>query len=362
MKFISQLNNLKHLYNFFLLLALINVFFSTEKVNANTFSVSDIELSTPFKINFNKNKIIDEGFDEAFNELILSIVQSKDQKNLQNIPINQIKGMIETFSIKEEKFIGEIYYLTLNVSFNKKKIFDLLETRNIFPSLPIKKNLLFIPIFVDQNKNQVSMFSENKLFINWNSKNKKHSLLNYILPTQDLEDFDVIKKNIKNLESYNFEEIINKYNIDDYIIMILYKNNQKMRVFNKLSFNKKNNIKNFDFNNVDFNNNDELYKFIDSLKLVYEDFWKSQNEINTSIKLYLNVSINNTNNIKINEFEKILSGIDFIYNFYIYKFNNKNNFYKIIFNGTPDKFLDIMSLENYKFEIKNKIWILNEKT
>jgi hypothetical protein len=47
--------------------------------------------------------------------------------------------MIETFSIKEEKFIDEIYYLTLNVSFNKKKLFNLLESKNIFPSLPIKK-------------------------------------------------------------------------------------------------------------------------------------------------------------------------------------------------------------------------------
>ena len=47
--------------------------------------------------------------------------------------------MIETFSIKEEKFINEIYYLTLNVSFNKKKIFNLLEAKNIFPSIPLKK-------------------------------------------------------------------------------------------------------------------------------------------------------------------------------------------------------------------------------
>ena len=39
--------------------------------------------------------------------------------------------MIETFSIKEEKFIDEIYYLALNVSFNKKNIFDLLESNGI---------------------------------------------------------------------------------------------------------------------------------------------------------------------------------------------------------------------------------------
>jgi len=292
----------------------------------------------------------------------LSIVQSKDQKKLKNTSIKQIKSMIETFSIKEEKFIDEIYYLTLNVSFNKKNIFDLLESKNVFPSLPLKKNFLFIPVFVDQNINQVSMFSENKLFINWNLNNKKYSLLNYILPTQDLDDFNLIKRNIDNLETYDFKEIINKYNINDYIIMIVFKNNNKVRVFNKIFFNRKNNLKNLNFNEVNLNNEEEIFNFIENLKLVYEDFWKSQNQINTSVKLSLNISINNNNNIKINKFEKILSNMDLIYNFYIYKFNNKNNFYKVIFNGTPDKFLEVMSYQNYDFEIKNKIWILNEKS
>ena len=362
MQFISQLYKLSFLYNFFLLLALINIFFSTGKSHAKTFSINDIELSTPFEINFNKNEIIDKGFVEAFNELIFSIVQSKDQIKLKNTSINLIKGMIETFSIKEEKFIDEIYYLTLNVSFNKKKIFDLLEKKNIYPSLPIKKDFLFIPVFVDQNKNQVSMFSENKLFSNWNSNNKKHSLLNYILPTQDLDDFSLIKKNINNLETYDFREIINKYNINDYIIMIVFKDNNKIRVFNKIFFNKKNNLKNLNFTEVNFENEEKIFKFIENLKLVYEDFWKSQNQINTSVKLSLNISIENSNNIKINKFEKILSNMDLIYNFSIYKFDNQNNFYKVIFNGTPDKFLEVMSYQNYDFEIKNKIWILNDKS
>jgi len=360
MKFISLLSNLRLLYNFFIFLALINIFFSTGKGHAKTFSINDIEISSPFKINFNKNDIIDEGFVKAFNELILSIVQSKDQEKFKNTSINQIKGMIETFSIIDEKFIDEIYYLNLNVSFNKKNIFDLLESKNVFPSLPLKKNFLFIPVFVDENKNQVSMFSENKLFTNWNSNNKKYSLLNYILPTQDLDDFSLIKRNIKNLENYDFKEIINKYNINDHIIMIVFKNNNKIRVLNKIFFNQKKNLTNLNYSKVNFDNEEELSKFIDNLKLVYEDFWKSQNEINTSVKLSLNISINNSDNIKINKFEKILSDMDYIYNFYIYKFDNKNNFYKVVFNGTPDKFLEVMSYQNYDFEIKNKIWVLND--
>ena len=47
----------------------------------------------------------------------------ENYEKLKEIPLGLIKGMIETFSIKEEKFINEIYYLTLNVSFNKKKLF-----------------------------------------------------------------------------------------------------------------------------------------------------------------------------------------------------------------------------------------------
>ena len=76
MKYIFQNIKLRKLYIFFLFLALINIFFSTGKSYAKTFAINNIEISTPFEINFNKNEIIDEGFEKAFNELILSIVQN----------------------------------------------------------------------------------------------------------------------------------------------------------------------------------------------------------------------------------------------------------------------------------------------
>ena len=194
MKYIFQNFKLRKLYIFFLFLAVLNVFFSTGISFAKTFSINDLELSTPFKINFNKNKIIDEGFVQAFNQLMLSTVQSKDHQKLKKIPLNQIKSMIETFSIKEEKFVNEIYYIKLNVSFNKKIVFDLLEKKNIFPSLPVKKDIIFMPIVVDQNESQIKMFSDNIIYNQWNSNTKQFELLNYILPTEDLEDLNLIKK------------------------------------------------------------------------------------------------------------------------------------------------------------------------
>ena len=341
---------------YFCILAFLNIFFSTDIVYAKTFSVNDVEISTPFEINFNKNEIIDEGFIQAFDRLILSIVQTKNQEKLKKTSLRVIKGMIETFSIKEEKFINEIYYLSLNVSFNKKKIFNFLESKNIFPSLPVKKSIFFIPIILDEDENEILMFSESNLFNRWNSNTKNYHLLKYILPTEDLEDFNLIKRNSKNLENYDFKEIIQKYNLEDYIITIIFKNNEQIRVLNKINFNKKIDLKNLNFKNINLNDDKEIEKFTENLKSIFEDYWKSKNEINTSVKLPIKISIDNQNNSKISDFENILANIDLIYDFNIYKFNNKKNIYKIIFNGSPDYFLKIMKDENYELDTQNQVW------
>ena len=356
MRFNIKLFNYKRLYIHFCFLALLNIFFSTENIQAKTFSINDIEISTPFEINFDKNKIIDEGFAQAFNRLVLSILQTQDQKKLSKTSLGLIKSMIETFSIQEEKFINEVYYLSLNVSFNKKKILNLMEKKNIFPSLPVEKNIFFLPIIVDKNKDEISIFSENYIFNNWNSNNQKYHLLRYILPTEDLDDFNLIKRYSKILESYNFSEIIKKYNFDEHIISIIFKENNTIKVLNKINFDQEEDLKNISFQNLNIDNYKEADKLIESLKSVYENYWKSKNEINTSVKMSLTVSINNNSNSEISKFEEILNNADLVYNYYIYKFNNKDSFYKIIFNGSPDHFLKFMKNKNYEFDIQNKIW------
>ena len=112
------------------------------------------------------------------------------------------------------------------------------------------------------------------------------------------------------------------------------------------------------YKNLKFNNDKVINEFIKNFKTLYENYWKIKNEINTSVKLPLIVSVDNKENSKISKFEKKLANIDLVYDFYILKFNNKNNFYKIIFNGSPDKFLKIMNNNNYEFDIQNQIWTL----
>ena len=358
MRCFSKLIKLQNVYNLFLFLALLNIFFSTENSVAKTFSIKKIEISSPFNAAFDKNKIINQGFVKGYEELILTIAQSKDQTKLKKTSIKEIKSLVETFSIVEENFIDEIYNLTLDVEFNKRSFFELLEKKNVFPSSIIKKDLIFFPIEVDEKNNEIFLFSESLLFKNWNLKKQKHNQLNYILPNEDIDDYNLIKKNINNLEGFDFREISKKYNFEDFIIMIVFKNNQEMRVLNQIVFNNDQNLKNLKFKNINFENLNDLEKFIDKQKIVFEDYWKLKNIINTSIKLDLTVSVDNNNIIKIDKFEETLLNIELINNFNIFKFDNKKNIYKIIFNGTRDQFLDVMKDNNYFFEIKNKIWVL----
>ena len=49
---------------------------------------------------------------------------------------------------------------------------------------------------------------------------------------------------------------------------------------------------------------------------------------------------------------------DLIYDFFISKFDKNFTYYQIIFNGTPNIFLQNMSDKNYNFDTQNKVWIL----
>ena len=353
-----KLFNFKRLYIHFFFLALLNIFFSTENIQAKTFLINDIEISTPFEIDFDKNKIINEGFVKAFDRLVFSIVQTKDQKKLSKTPLSLIKGMIETFSIKEEKFIKEIYHVKLSVSFNKKSIFEILEKQNIFPSLPVKKKVVFLPIIIDDDEDEIKIFTENILYKYWNYDVKNFHLINYILPSEDIEDYNFLKKNISNIENIDFSKLANKYNLQDYIISIIFKKNQNIKLLNKTNFNNQKDLKKIEIKKIDFKNQAEVNKLIINLKTMFEDKWKQENQINRSIKLLLDISIKNKNNFRIKEFEQTLLDLDLINDFYIYKFNNKNNFYKVVFNGSRNKFLKIMKTLNYEFKINKKIWVV----
>ena len=346
----------KHIYLFLLLFSLSYFFLSTNNAFSKNLKIENIEISKKFDEKFNRDKVIDEGFNLAFKELIFMLVQSQDHPKIKDITLENIKILVENFSIKEEKFLSNIYHVSLDVEFSKRKIFSLLEKKNVFPALPKKKKVMFIPILIDEEKNDIVLFSENDIYNNWIKNNDKKFLLEYILPNEDLEDVKIIKENYSDLEDYDFKDIIEKYSLESYIISLFYKNSQKVRVLSKVNFNNSLILDNQYFNN--YNSEDELNNLIKVTKIRFNDLWKKENQINTSIKLPLIITVDLNDNKKIEDFEKIVDELDLVSSFFISKIDNKKVYFTLIYNGTPKAFINSIENFGHKLDFKNKIWNL----
>ena len=343
----------RSIYILFFIFLIFFIKFSTISAKANSFKIADLEVSKIYDNNFNKEAVIDMAFKKAFEELILRITTLKNDELNQLLNLKTIYGLVESFSIVDEKFIDNKYVSKFEVEFDKKQVFRYLERKNIFPSIPKEKNLLLLPILIDNKKKQILLFSENLFYVNWNKFNKKHHLLNYILPNEDIEDINTIKKNINNIEEYDFNEIISKYDISDYIILILFQKENNFNALIKTNLNNKLVITNKSFY---WKEDHSIEKIIEDLKIEFENQWKKLNIINVSIKLPITLSVNSKNYQLIQNLEKQLYHLDLVSNFYIDSFTNKRLIYKITYNGTPDKFINEFSNNNIKLNTNQPIW------
>lgn len=356
MQILNKLIRLKKVYIFFISLVLFIIFFSTTFLQANSFKVSDIEISSPFELNFNKNKVIDRGFKTSFSNLLSMITTSGDKHKIKDITIRQVKSMIDSFIISDEKFVNNEYFAKLETTFNKRKILNFLEKRNVFPSIPIKNKVLLIPILIDTESDNINLFDENIFYERWNNEKKNYQLLDFLLPTEDLEDLNQIQLKSSSIENHDFMKLISKYDLKDYIISIIYKNKNEVKILSKIYFNNSLKVKNHNYSKINLSKDEDVNKILNELKDIYEDQWKKNNQINTSIKLPLTISIDSKNYDMINNLEKTFQNTDLISDFYILKFDNKDTYYQIIYNGSPKIFLSDMEKRNFNLKKENNIW------
>ena len=130
------------IYILFLFLIIFFTKFSTISANANSYKILNLEISKPYDNNFNKEKVIDIAFKKAFEQIVLRITTLKKDEISKLINLKNIYGLIESFSIVDEKFIDNKYISKFEVEFNKRLLFNFLERKNISPSIPKEKNLL----------------------------------------------------------------------------------------------------------------------------------------------------------------------------------------------------------------------------
>ena len=91
--------------------------------------------------------------------------------------------------------------------------------------------------------------------------------------------------NLFNIENFNFDQVLQKYNKDEYIVSIFIKSKNNLKVLSKIKFKEQ-----FSIINSSFEYEETLSaadKIINNLKISFENEWKKVNRINQSIKLPL---------------------------------------------------------------------------
>ena len=346
---------LKKSYIFFLFTVLF-IILTISKAESSNFKVSDIEVTEPFNLNFKKKVVIDKAIIKAFKKLANMTISSDQMHKLSNYKVEEIKNLIDSFNLKDEKFVNNNYNATFEINFNKQNTFLFIEKKNIFPSIPNRKKIILLPILIDISLESVNVFNQNLFFSDWNSNIPNQHLLDYILPSEDIDLVKVLNDNMNNLEEYDFKDIINKYNFNEYIICLIYKEKDSYKVFSKIKLDNKLKIKSRLFSEKNISSQKNLQNLINKIKLIYEDEWKNINKINRSVKLPINLSINSLKYKKNQKFQNFLSSTDLVSKYSIKSFNNNKVNYKIIFNGSPKQFLSIAIKNDFNIETNQQIW------
>ena len=353
---INKIN--KSLYFFFLLLILIFIKFSTIKVFADNYTVKNITIKEQYDISFNKDKVINKGFDEAFKTLIYKIVENKDKNLFKDIPKKKISSLIDNFSITNEKFVNNNYEVDFEVKFDKKKLLSFIRSKNVISSVPKNTEVLFVPILIDTQTNEIKYFNQNYFYNNWNNINEKFFLLNYNLPDENIENFQFFQKIKNNLENNDLSEITDRYNFKNIFVAIFYKNKSNLKIFSKISFSNLNFNFNINENIFDYDDKEAIDRIILNLKNLYEDKWKLINKINTSITIPIKISVKNSNFIITDKIENLLNKSDFVYDYEIEKINNEEIVYRIIYNSNPSKFVNNLKTNGININSSTDIWTI----
>ena len=349
-------NILNYLYIFFIFLTFNFIEFSTIKAVAKTFVVSKIEVKEKYNLSFNKLKVMDRGFKKAFQDISQMVLERKDFDKIKNTKINDIKKLIENFSILDEKFINQKYKSVMEVEFNRKKLIKFLDTKNITISLPKKINVFFIPVMIDLETNNFNYLNENIFVENWESIEKNYFQISYIIPNEDAEDYLSIKNNLEDIENYNFKKILNKYYSENFIIMIIFKRKNNIKFYSKINFDDKFEILSKNFKDKNIDNQTDLNSMILNIKNEYEDNWKSINKMSPSTSLPIRLSLESNNTEKSLKLENALANLDFVNSYNIEKFDSKMIIYKVYYSSSPKRFLkDILSY-NISIDTSSSNW------
>ena len=344
------------IFIFFLLI--IFLFFPLNKSfsEENIFTINNVEVKGEVDLNFSREKYLNKAFLSSYKILMNKILLTRDLQKISNIKLKEVKKLIDSFQIEEEKYYKREYTIILKVNFNKNKIKNLLSEKNISYSEAKNISSIFFPVLYIND--EFKDFYDNYFYQNWLNVKIEHELINFILPLDDLEDLSRISEMRKNIKELQVENLVNKYDVKNYTFALIDYKNEKINVHLKIKFNNSTINKNLSYYLDNFQNQEKLNLIIKKLKVQITDFWKAENHINLLMPLSIQFKFNHSSLKEFNKFRNIIYKINLIDNYTLEEFNVKESFFKMYYYGNPKKLKLELSNFGYKLIDEKGQWQL----
>ena len=339
-------------------LSLIILFLNkTQNVFANqdAFTVDNIIVEGEIRDNNYREKYIEVAFRKGFQKLIENLIQIKDQKKILSTDLSTIKSLVEKFTIVEEKVLNDRYSAEMVVSFKKNLLNDFFYKRSISYSASKKLETIVYPILTLNSELQV--FSNNKFFQEWN-ESQEFQNINFILPVENLDDIEFIKKNLDDLEETDLNQLVDNYEIKNSAILILRYDEKDLSVFLKTNFNNVKKFKKIEFAVKNLENKEVREEIISKLKFSIHDLWKEQNLIDISVPSYLVINAPTSKPGSLEKVIKKIKQINLITNYSIEELDKDSAKIKIKYLGKIKSLQNSFIENGFNFEILDNEWNL----
>ena len=328
---------------------LLFIFYTKSFSEENVFTINDVTVKGKIDLNFSREKYINKAFLNSFEILMNKILLSRDFTKINNIKLEQIKSLINSFKILEESYRNDEYTAKFRIFYNDFKVKKFLSKKNISFSQPESISVVFFPVFFIND--EIQNFSDNFFYKHWTKIEIDNELINFILPLEDLEDISTIMEMKNKIEELDVDVLVNKYDIKSYVFALINYQDKKLNVHVKTNFNNNKTSKNILYKIKNIRDESELNIILKDLKLKVTDLWKEQNLVNLLMPLTLKVKFKHMTLKDLDKIRNVFYKISIIDNFTLKEFNINNSVFKIYYYGNPKKLRS--ELLKFGYELKN---------
>lgn len=342
---------------FLFILITLMIFFKTGNVlsEQSIFTVNNLKM---IKKNYNNNDdLTNDAFKKGFKKLNKKILLDKDFKKIEKTSLKTIKNLISHYQILNSNDKIENEFIEFNIFFKRDKIYNFYFKNNIKYSDISDKSLMILPVLILDK--EVLIYEKNFFYENWISNKEddyNESHLEFILPIENIEVIDSIKKNRENLEAVKLSEIFDESKDKDNLYIIIDYNREMTKVFLKGNISKKKIVKNIKITSENDDKNISLEQILITLKKEILEIIKSQNIIDVRTPSFLNVNLLIKEQNDLLKTQNILNDEDLIESFYVNEFNNRIANIKIKYYGKINKITEKLYKRGLNFETDGESW------